>query len=359
MGDSQAKPDMRPAIAGDVETFASLEELEALIRAEHPPSAFQEAGVLQPPDSLTPDGSGAHIMLNPELMDGGLEIYRLLPGLTLSVLEFVAKDLEQVHAIGAQAMPQEQLLNIRLFHEGSMVYRYGDIEIDTGVSPGVVSYKPDVGRFSYEMRAGQRYRITILGITEQGEREVWHRFGIPPLPLLQEIRYGEATEERAFELPHSQVFHQFTQSLDEIPVSGPMRTALLRMKVGELFCLLASLKPHSETVGNVPMREVRKLNRARGIIEELDGNAPSISELSAQVGLNRRKLTEGFKQVFGETVAGYALELRMRKGYQLLKESPLAVHKIAEECGYEHPSNFTIAFRRRFGSSPSRIRSQK
>jgi len=77
------------------------------------------------------------------------------------------------------------------------------------------------------------------------------------------------------------------------------------------------------------------------------------------VGLNRRKLTEGFKKVFGETVAGYALELRLRRGYQLLKESQLSVNEIAEHCGYEHANNFTLAFRRRFGSSPSQVRQLK
>jgi len=135
---------------------------------------------------------------------------------------------------------------------------------------------------------------------------------------------------------------------------------MTRLKVGELFCLLGEHGPActSAVAADVPFAEVRKLARARALLEENPGTPPSIAELGAMVGLNRRKLTEGFKKVFGETVAGYALELRMRRGYQLLKETQLSVAEIAEQCGYEHPNGFTLAFRRRFGSSPSQVRQQ-
>ena len=175
------------------------------------------------------------------------------------------------------------------------------------------------------------------------------------------MRSAQEPNERVYALPNTEAFKHFAASLQYLPESGSARTTFLRLKVGELFCLLEDVRPvEAQYVGGeVPFSEVRKLSRARALLERRDGDSPSIAKLSSMVGLNRRKLTEGFKAVYGHTVAGFALELRMRKGYQLLKESPLAVHEIAAECGYKHPSNFTIAFRRRFGSSPSEVRAQK
>ena len=353
--------DFRPAIAGDVERFTDLDDLVDLMRAEHPVSPFVEAGVIQGPGALIADGTGVHLRMNPDLMDGELAIYRALPGISVSILNFVPKDVDTIHEIGTQAVPQEDELMIRLFQYGQVVYRFGDVVVDSAVSPGVISFQPEAGRFSYHMRAGDSIRTTFFSMTEKGEREIWHRFGIPPSPLFQELRTGAATEDRVFELPRNDSFKQFSESLLHLPESGSARTTMLRLKVGELFCLLSDVRPiHNTNVsGDVPLIEVRKLARARSILEERDGEALSIAKLSTMVGLNRRKLTEGFKKIYGDTVAGYALELRMRKGYQLLKESPLAVHKIAEECGYEHPSNFTIAFKRRFSSSPSEVRSSR
>ena len=361
MSGSTDKPDIRPAIAGDVESFSDIDSLLSAIQSELPNSPFGEAGVLEVPDMLTADGTALHLMLNPDLMDGELEIYRVFPGLSVSIITFVAHDVDSIEKIAEKAVAEEKEIMVRLFQQGQIVYRFGDHIVDSKVSPGVLSYRPEKGRSGYELKAGVPMRITMFVISEEGEREVWHRLGITPSPLFQELRSAPNPNDRVFALPDSEPFKHFSASLSHLPKSGYSRTAFLKLKVGELFCLLGDIKPVESqyTNSDVPFSEVRKLSRARVILEERDGDSPSIADLSAMVGLNRRKLTEGFKAVYGDTVAGYALELRMRKGYQLLKESPLPVHEIAEECGYEHPSNFTIAFRRRFGCSPSEIRAQK
>ena len=359
--DNTDKPDIRPAIAGDVESFGDVDSLVAALQSELPDSPFGDAGVLEMPDALTADGTALHLMLNPDLLDGELEIYRVLPGLSVSIMTFVAKDIDTIQRIAEKAIAEEQEIMVRLFQQGDIVYQLGDHTVDSRVTPGVLSFRPEKGRSGYTLKAGQPMRVTMFVITEEGEREVWHRLGITPSPLFQEMRSAQDPNDRVFALPNTEAFKHYSASFQHLPKSGTARATFLKLKVGELFCLLGDIKPIEAeyTTSDVPFSEVRKLSRARTILEEHDGDSPSIAKLSAMVGLNRRKLTEGFKAVYGDTVAGYALELRMRKGYQLLKESPLPVHEIAEECGYEHPSNFTIAFRRRFGCSPSEIRAQK
>ena len=351
-------PDIRSAIAGEVESFSDLNSLIGVIRSELPRSPFLEAGVMQEPDSLTGSGTAFHATLNPDLMDGELEIYRVFPGLSVSIVQFRAKDVDAIHQIASKAVAEENEVMVRLFQQGKVVYHFGEQIVDSEVTPGVLSLRTERGRSGYELRAAEPIRITMFTISEEGEREVWHRLGIVPSPLFQALRSAKEPEQRVFALPRTEAFQQFSCSLQYLPDSGLARASYLRLKVGEFFCLLNDLIPMEEQYAgsDLPRPEVRKLSRARAILDDLDGASPSIVQLSTAVGLNRRKLTEGFRKVYGETVAGYALELRMRKGYQLLKESPLPVHEIAERCGYEHASNFTIAFRRRFGTSPSEVR---
>ena len=259
-----------------------------------------------------------------------------------------------------RALPQQDEIVVRFVHRGAITYQFGDQCFRGGESPGVVSGRMPSGEAGYSMEDGEEFLITIVSFTEDGEREVWHRMGIPPSPLFQQLRAPSDDGPFLYKMPDTKPFRLLAESFMELPTSGFAHTAMARLKIGELFCLLGEYGPAGaapETT-DVPFAEVRKLARARAVLEETPGAPPSIVELAKMVGLNRRKLTEGFKKVFGETVAGYALELRMRRGYQLLKERQLSVTEISERCGYEHPNSFNLAFRRRFGCSPSQVRKQ-
>lgn len=81
-------------------------------------------------------------------------------------------------------------------------------------------------------------------------------------------------------------------------------------------------------------------------------NPPSIKSLSLQVGVNEKKLKQGFKEVFGTTVYGYLFEHKMQLAVQLLRNTNQTTSEIALQCGYEYPSHFCTAFKRKFGVSP-------
>ena len=361
MGSNNDKPDIRPAIAGDVETYDNVEALAEVLRSEHAPNPFAEAGVFSGGESLVADGTAAKLLFNPDLLTGDLELCRPFPGITVALMHFKAVDAEAMREIARRALPQQDEIVVRFVHQGNITYHFGDQHFRSGESPGVVSCRvPQVGT-GYDVEDGEDFVITMISFTEEGEREVWHRLGIPPSPLFQQLRSAPDDGSFIYKIPDTELFRQLSRSFLHLPRSGFAHTAMSRLKVGELFCLLGEYSPAGAgpVTTDVPFSEVRKLSQARALLEENTGAPPSISELSAMVGLNRRKLTEGFKKVFGETVAGYALELRMRRGYQLLKESRLPITEIAESCGYEHANNFTLAFRRRFGCSPSKVRQQK
>ena len=83
---------------------------------------------------------------------------------------------------------------------------------------------------------------------------------------------------------------------------------------------------------------------------------PSISELAREIGMNEKKLCYGFKEVFGNTIFGYLYDYKMQLAQQLLLHTDKSVGEIALQCGYEHLSHFSTAFKRKFGLSPQEMR---
>lgn len=83
---------------------------------------------------------------------------------------------------------------------------------------------------------------------------------------------------------------------------------------------------------------------------------PSIATLAKDSGINRNKLFYGFRNLYGVTVSRYLQNLRLERGYELLKTTDFSLIEICEHSGFSHQSNFSTAVRKRFGMSPKELR---
>jgi AraC-like DNA-binding protein len=81
-------------------------------------------------------------------------------------------------------------------------------------------------------------------------------------------------------------------------------------------------------------------------------NPPTLLELAHQVGLNDRKLKQGFRSVFGTTVFGYLRHYQMQQAKQLLLMPGTTIASVAQAVGYRNPEAFSVAFRRTFDITP-------
>ena len=82
-------------------------------------------------------------------------------------------------------------------------------------------------------------------------------------------------------------------------------------------------------------------------------NPPSLLELARQVGINKNKLNQNFRQVFGTSVFDYLRIRRLERSKELLKSKAKNVTEVAFEVGYAQQSNFTRAFKKHFGTNPT------
>lgn len=102
-----------------------------------------------------------------------------------------------------------------------------------------------------------------------------------------------------------------------------------------------------------------RLLAARRLIDERWAEKLSLPSIAAQCGLNREKLTRGFRQMFACSVAEALSERRLTQAGRMLLTTDLPVSSVGYENGYLNNASFARAFGRRFGLSPSDYRAAR
>ena len=115
-----------------------------------------------------------------------------------------------------------------------------------------------------------------------------------------------------------------------------------------LYLLCAPQEPAPAQAGN--LEEV-----ARYMEEHLD-EPLSIPQLSRRAFLSPTAFKAAFRQRFGLAVHAWLRQRRMERAAQLLRGSSLTVLEVAQSVGYSSGSQFTAAFRERYGTSPGKFR---
>jgi AraC family transcriptional regulator len=94
----------------------------------------------------------------------------------------------------------------------------------------------------------------------------------------------------------------------------------------------------------------------RDYVAAQKGRSPSVAELAALCQVSRRSLLRRFKAATGRTVAEYVAEMQLDRARALLAGSGMELKQIAWEAGFSSQSNFSVAFKRATGMTPSAFR---
>ncbi|CAM1340560.1 helix-turn-helix transcriptional regulator [Tenacibaculum amylolyticum] len=102
----------------------------------------------------------------------------------------------------------------------------------------------------------------------------------------------------------------------------------------------------------VDERDVLKIRKAKDIIISKMAEPPTLQELANEIGLNLKKLKEGFKQVYGDTVYSFLFDYKMEHARKLLESNQYNVNEVGLQVGYSTASHFISAFKKKFGTTP-------
>ena len=147
------------------------------------------------------------------------------------------------------------------------------------------------------------------------------------------------------------------EQIKNAPDMGTLAPFYFETKIQELLILqLQQMKKFSCPECKYYKHYQEQLNEARNLIETCYQTPPTIAQLAQEVGMSETVLKTNFKNCFGTTIYGYLFEYRMNIAQKLLSDSTLTIAEIGDQTGYEHPSHFTTAFKRKFGVSPVEFR---
>lgn len=178
-----------------------------------------------------------------------------------------------------------------------------------------------------------------------------------PQKLLSAISKGVG-EPFISDIPFVVAMRMLCQQIALCGFSGSLRTKYLEGLTLQLLCeAVARLNEEERAKGlDLLEKDIRAIHDAHTILSESFRDPPSISAIARRVGVNRTKLQSGFKAIYSITLQEYCVERRMNLGKKLLEETEEPIARIAELVGYEHPNNFSSAFKRVYGFSPRHSR---
>jgi AraC family transcriptional activator of pyochelin receptor len=102
--------------------------------------------------------------------------------------------------------------------------------------------------------------------------------------------------------------------------------------------------------------DIARIAAARRIVDTRWDEKLTIDTIARSCGINRDKLTRGFRELYHCSVGEALSERRLRQARTLLAASDLPVASIGYRCGYLNNASFTRAFSRRFGMAPTTMR---
>lgn len=147
------------------------------------------------------------------------------------------------------------------------------------------------------------------------------------------------------------------QQIINSSVNSSIKDLYIKGKIYELLSL--HFQQDESNLGEycpflVDEQNVIKIRKAKDIIIANVSEPPSLQELAHEVGLNIKKLKEGFKQIYGDTVYSFLLDYKMEQARKLLEGNQFNVNEVGLKVGYSTASHFIAAFKKKFGITPKK-----
>lgn len=98
--------------------------------------------------------------------------------------------------------------------------------------------------------------------------------------------------------------------------------------------------------------DIARLQMAKKVMMENMATPPTLRELARLVGLNQKKIKQGFHELFNTTVFGFLRRYRMEQAKLLFEKDMASVSEVANAVGYTNVSHFGVTFKSHHGVLP-------
>jgi AraC-like DNA-binding protein len=158
-------------------------------------------------------------------------------------------------------------------------------------------------------------------------------------------------------LPYTSSIAVVLSQVLQSKIHDSIKALYIKGKVYELLSLYFN-KSEDPSVEQCPFlvdeENVRKIRKAKEIVLERMTDPPSLENLAVEIGLSLKKLKEGFKELYGDTIYAYLLDHKMEEARRMLNSQKYNVNEVGLKLGYSTASHFIAAFKKKYGTTPKK-----
>jgi|SRR5690242_6789361 len=152
--------------------------------------------------------------------------------------------------------------------------------------------------------------------------------------------------------------YQSIHDYQNCPYTGALGAAykdniILNLLIHQLASFTAIEEEQEDTVTRLSRADIDLLNDIKTYLDTHFLDVVSLQQLTRKFCINSFKLKHGFKQLFSNSVMKYVDQHKMNYARTILQQRQADATEVADELGYKHYNNFSTAFKKRFGYSPS------
>lgn len=175
----------------------------------------------------------------------------------------------------------------------------------------------------------------------------------------EQINSGRSTCLHNPGLPITFAMHTCINDIINCNFKGGLKHLFLQSKCMELLSLQA--EAFDQAAGKQPPSVLRSsydrdciIQAKEYLLQHMD-QPPTLEELATISGTNIFKLKNGFKELFDNTVFGYLNDVKLSQAKELLLAGE-TIKEVTDRLGYSSVQHFGSAFRKKFGTTPGKLR---
>jgi PAS domain S-box-containing protein len=112
----------------------------------------------------------------------------------------------------------------------------------------------------------------------------------------------------------------------------------------------------AQPAGSGHRRNHDQMAELHAYLIQLEGGIPTLDELGSRFNRSARWLNEDFAKEYGQTIYAFMVDHRLKQAHSDLSAGNLPIKAISMRLGYSNVSNFSAAFKTKFGYPPAQLR---
>ena len=155
-----------------------------------------------------------------------------------------------------------------------------------------------------------------------------------------------------WDFPITRDMRRLLDGLAGLGMTGGLGLLRLECRAHELMAMC--MEQALGVDGNVGLHpdDLAAVRSVRDRIEADAVSVPDIATLAREYAVSASKLSRDFKRAYGVSIHACIIGARLEEAARLLSSGQMSVARVAERVGYAKHSQFSEAFRRRFGVLP-------